>query len=357
MIQRQTRGKHQPMHRRFALRRILIASSVLAAHKRTPSSALQPVQRQPRTEFANGWRARKESTPIVIQLDQAGNLVLSSADTAALDQLENLMLQFAPPKRPYHVFKLQYASASWVKLNLEDYYKDGEEKDSKADNFFRWYWGDGEEEKEEEPAGLGKGTKLRFVDDMDTNTIVVNGADREQLQTIDELIRLWDVPPPVDRRKTRFTKLVQIRYGKAQLIADTVKDAYRDLLSSNDKAFQQQAQGGQPAGNEARQRTPRNRDGNGSSLVDSSSDLAGGSSDFTFRGKLSMGIDPLGNTLVVSAEGESLLELVCDMINQLDEASRPSGDVQVMRMSGNISSQSLESALRASHRARQRACG
>ncbi len=182
---------------------------------------------------------------------------------------------------------------------------------------------------------------------MDTNTIVVNGADREQLRTIDELIRLWDVPPPVDRRKTRFTKLVQVRYGKAQLIADTVKDAYRDLLSSNDKAFQQQAQGGQPAGNDARQRTPRNRDGNGSSLVDSSSDLAGGSSDFTFRGKLSMGIDPLGNTLVVSAEGESLLELVCDMIKQLDEASRPSGDVQVMRLSGTISSQSLESALRA----------
>lgn len=289
----------------------------------------------------------KDRPPVVIQLDQAGNLVLSSADTAALDQLENLMLQFAPPKRPYHVFKLQYASASWVKLNLQDYYKDGDKKDSSADNFFRWYWGDGEEEKEEDPAGLGKGVKLRFVDDLDTNTIVVNGADREQLRTIDELIRLWDVPPPVDRRKTRFTKLVQVRYGKAQLIADTVKDAYRDLLSSNDKAFQQQAQGGQTGGNDARGRTPRNRDGNGSSLVNSSSDLAGGGSDFTFRGKLSMGVDTLGNTLVVSAEGESLLELVCDMIKQLDDASRPSGDVQVMRISGMISGDSLESALRA----------
>ncbi len=104
--------------------------------------------RQPDAQ-PNGERT-KARPPIVVQLDQAGNLVLSSADTTALDQLENLMLQFAPPKRPYHVFKLQYASASWVKLNLEDYYKDGKEKDSKADNFFSWYWGDGEEEKEED---------------------------------------------------------------------------------------------------------------------------------------------------------------------------------------------------------------
>ncbi len=292
-------------------------------------------------------RSDQPAAPVVIQFDQAGNLVVSSRDTAALDQLENLMLQFAPPRRPYRVFKLQYASASWVKLNLQDYYKDNKPDDSKADRFYRWYF-DEDEEQDEDPAGLGKDVSLRFVDDLDTNTIVVSGADREQLKTIEELIRLWDVAPPVDRRKTRFTKLVQVRFGKAQSIADTVKDAYRDLLSSNDRAFQQQGQGGvQPTGSEQRQRTPRNRDGNDSSLVNSSTDQNSGGSDFTFRGKLSIGVDSLGNTLVVSAEGEALLELVCDMIRQLDEASKPSGDVQVRRMSGMISGQSLEAALKA----------
>ena len=203
MIQQPTTMEHHPLHRRFAPRRNLTVNSHPVVCKRMHHVAHK--------RMLSRCRTFKRSATRVIQLDQAGNLVLSSADTAALDQLENLMLQFAPPKRPYHVFKLQYASASWVKLNLQDYYKDSKEKDSKSDDFFRWYWGDGEEEKEEDPAGLGKCVTLRFVDDMDTNTIVVNGADREQLRTIAELIRLWDVAPPVDRRKTRFTKLVQVR--------------------------------------------------------------------------------------------------------------------------------------------------
>ncbi|MGV3483276.1 MAG: hypothetical protein ACO1RT_02525, partial [Planctomycetaceae bacterium] len=285
--------------------------------------------------------------PIRIELDQAGNLVLSSEDTEALDRLEGLMLQFAPPKRPYRVFKIEYASASWMRLNLEDYFKDMDsEEDSDADSFFRWYWGSGDDEDKKEPTGLGKGNKLRFVDDIDTNTIVVNGADAEQLKTIEELIELWDVPEPVNKRKTRFTRLVPIQFGKAEKIADTVKDAYRDLLSSNDKAFQQQNRGQSGSGTDRRD-TPRNRNGNGSDLVDTAGSRESGGSDYTFKGKLSVGIDEVGNTLLISAEGEPLLDLVCDMIKQLDEASRPSGDVQVVKLSGAISAQSLEAALRA----------
>lgn len=288
------------------------------------------------------------AAPIRIEVDASGNLMLSSRDTEALDRLEGLMLQFTPPQRPYRVFKVRHASASWMKLNLQDYFKDlDEKKSSNEENFFRWYFGDGGDEKKE-PAGLGKGNPLRFIDDIDTNTIVVNGANAEQLKTIEELIALWDVPEPVNKRKTRFTRLLAIEFGKAEKIADTVKDAYRDLLSSNDKAFQQERSGSGPSSSERRQ-TPRNRTGNGSDLVDTSGQRGGesGGSDFTFKGKLSIGVDDIGNTLLISAEGEPLLELVCDMVKQLDEASRPSGDVQVVRLSGGLSGASLEAALRA----------
>jgi hypothetical protein len=54
----------------------------------------------------------------------------------------------------------------------------------------------------------------------------------------------------------------------------------------------------------------------------------------------------VGNTLLVSAEGEPLLELVTDMIEQLDEAARPQGEVQVLRIPGGISGQTLQNALR-----------
>ncbi len=96
-----------------------------------------------------------------------------------------------------------------MRLNLEDYFKELDEDDSGSDDFFRWYWGFDNQKEDKGPNGLGKGNKLRFVDDPDTNTLVVSGATGEQLRTIAELIELWDVPEPVNKRKTRFTRLVQ----------------------------------------------------------------------------------------------------------------------------------------------------
>jgi type II secretory pathway component GspD/PulD (secretin) len=287
--------------------------------------------------------------PIRIELDAAGNLVLSSSDTDALDQLETVMLQFAPPKRAYHVFTTHHASATWVKLNLEDYFK--EEEDKKEDNSFtRWYFGfDDTSKKSNTPGGLGKPAKLRFIADNETGTIVVSNASAEQLRSIHELIKLWDVPEPVNKRTVRYTRLVPLQYGRAARIAETIKETYRDLLSSNDKAFQQaqprQDGGATPQKND----TPRARAlGGGSELVDTGgSGQQGGGADFSFKGKLSLGVDEVGNTLLVSAEGEPLLKLVCDMIDQLDKACLSSDGVQVVNLSGSINSGSLEAALRA----------
>ncbi len=308
------------------------------------------------TEFDRAFREprRDESTSkpnqapaaVRIEIDSSGNLVLVSPDTEALDQLENLMLQISPPKRPYQVFHIEHATAFWMRLNLEDYFRDAEESGtSDADAFYSWYWGTGDEQTKEEPSGLGKGNKLRFVDDPDTNTLVVSGATGEQLRTIAELIELWDVPEPVNKRKTRFTRLIKVEYGKAEKIAETVKEAYRDLLSSNDKAFSTPGRGGQNAGGGGggKEEATKSRNGSGSELQ--SSDQDGGGADFSFKGKLSLGIDEIGNTLLVSAEGEPLLELVEDMIRQLDEAARPTGEIQVIRLPGGISSESLRNAL------------
>jgi len=60
-----------------------------------------------------------------------------------------------------------------------------------------------------------------------------------------------------------------------------------------------------------------------------------------------MGVDSVGNTLLVSAEGEPLLQLVIGMIEKLDEAARPSGEIQVIQLPGNISGRTLQLALKA----------
>ncbi|MEM1070818.1 MAG: secretin N-terminal domain-containing protein, partial [Planctomycetota bacterium] len=288
---------------------------------------------------------RKAPPAIRVEVDKDGNLMLSSPDTMALDRLENLMLQISPPKRPYTVFHIEHASVLWMRLNLEDYFEDEEENDD--DLFGILFFGfDGSSNKDDNPSGLGKGAKLRFIDDLDTNTLVVSGATNDQLRTIAELIELWDVPEPVNKRKTRFTKLVPVSYGKAEQIAGTIKDAYRDLLSSNDKAFAQGGQnGGAPGGGGNSNQASKSRRGSGSSFQSESGEDGGGT-NFSFKGKLSIGIDSVGNTLLVSAEGEPLLDLVVDMIDQLDQAARPQGEVQVVEIPGGLSAQGLQNALR-----------
>ena len=84
---------------------------------------------------------------------------------------------------------------------------------------------------------LSKRRPLRFISDIDTNTILVQGADPDQLKTIEELIELYDVPEPVNSQKARVTKLFTIKYSKASTVATVIKDAYRDLLSTNDRAL------------------------------------------------------------------------------------------------------------------------
>ncbi|MEM6690908.1 MAG: secretin N-terminal domain-containing protein [Planctomycetota bacterium] len=298
--------------------------------------------------YGSGNSTRKKSqtqqadskAPIRIHVDADGNLVLQSDNTAALDRLEMLMVQVKPPSRPYRVFHVQHASATWMALNLEDYFEEEEEGDSNADRFFNWYWGDDDEEEKREPSGLGRAGQLRFISDIDTNTIVVTGASNSQLRTIAELIELWD-QAEVDSSRTRYTRLVTIQYGQAETIAETVKEAYRDLLSSNDKTFQAgnvQNNQGQPV--------QKSREGSGSRFADSETGREGGGADFSFKGKLSLGVDSIGNTLLVSAEGESLLELVCEMIGRLDEAAQPKGNVRVMKMGGGVSGDSMKEAMK-----------
>ena len=288
--------------------------------------------------------------PIRIEIDAAGNLVISSRDTAALDRLEDVMLQFSPPKRSYHTFTTQYASATWVKLNLEEFFEDEDKKKDDSNNFPRWFFGfDDEEEDKKGPSGLGRSTKLRFLADIDTGTIVVSNASAEQLKTIEELIQLWDVPEPVNSRRVRYTRLVSLKFGRAVKIAETIKETYRDLLSSNDKAFQQAGQAGQGGGggNQVPKANASNARSGGSELVDmGGSGQQGGGADFSFKGKLSLGIDDLGNSILVSAEGEQLLKLVCDMIDQLDQAAKSSDGVRVVNLPASINASSLEMALR-----------
>jgi hypothetical protein len=245
-------------------------------------------------------------------------LIIQSSDTAALDRIEQWMTDNKPPRKNYDLFKVKYARASWVCLNLKEYFSKEREGDRRRSSW-EWEWGMSRDRSREDQQ-LGKRPELQFIYDNDTNSIVVRNADDLQRQTIEELIQLWDVPDPKDKDESnmRFTKLIPIRHTRAELVLTTVKEAYRDMLSANDKTFDKNSE--------------EKRESSGT---------------FTYRGKLSLGADEVSNSILVSAEGKQLFTIVCDMIKELDEAAKDAGVIQVMTIGNGLNTTTVEGALKA----------
>jgi hypothetical protein len=275
---------------------------------------------------------RQESAPAPVTISVApdGRIVLFSQDTQALDMLEELIGQVSPPRRDYRIYKLKHADSFWVRKNLEDFFDESDEQNSRnTRNVYYYDYYNMPTDKEKPRSRLSKRKKLKLIDDLDTNSILVQGADAEQLRTIEDLIRIYDQPQQADSSAARLSSVIQVQYSKAQTIATAVKDVYRDLLSSNDKAL---------ASSNPEQ---KNRIPTGANTYIINEGGSGGDEDkertrVTFKGKLSIGVDEVTNTLLVSAEGENLMRNVTEMIKSLDEAAKPLSSVSVMTV-GNAS--------------------
>ncbi len=296
----------------------------------TPEELAEIDQQRPKNAETESTSQAQKSPPISIQFDENGNLVVRGDDPRALDMLEEMMLENPPPSRPFTVFQIKHTRASWIVINLKDYFSDEEEDDNRNRRVYYYY--DREPQKKSDPQLSGK-KKVKFVYDIDTNTVIVRNADDQQLRLIEDLIKLWDTPAKTQDDDLRYTQLVRVQYSKATSIVETIKDAYRDLLSSNDKAFQQ-----------------RGGDGNGNSEEkrDNNTEVVrNGALNFAFNGKLSLGVDPVTNSVLVSAQGEELLKVIIKMVKELDEAAKPAGSMAVARLPGNANNESIQKALQA----------
>ena len=268
--------------------------------------------------------APNEPAPAIrIALDPQGNLVLYSEDLEALNALETLMSDIAPPARPYHVVEVKHQTATWITYDLEDYFEDLQPESDKEQDprsaYYSYIFGiETGESRKKTPAQLGRKRPLRFIPNNDTQTILVIGADDATFETVQRLVELWDVPDKVDDSRVRYTEIVSIQYSRAELLVETMKEAFRDLLSSNDKAFQK--------------KNSDDKGGNGGeSAVNSSSVTSEGGMDFSFSGKVSFGVDKVTNSILVSSE-KQLLQLIVSTIKSLDEAAKPSADIEVHKI-------------------------
>lgn len=284
----------------------------------------------PSLETPRGGVRPSAPPPVSISVAPDGRLVIFSQDTQALDMLEELIDQVAPPRKDYRIYKLKHADSFWVRKNLEDFFDESDEKSSENSRRVYYYDYYSPPSDKTKPRGrLSQRKKLKLIDDLDTNSILVQGADADQLRTIEDLIRIYDQPQQADSSAARVSNVIQIKYSKAQTIAEAVKDVYRDLLSSNDKAL---------ASNNPEQKNRMPTAGTTYIINEEGAGGGGGEKErtrVTFKGKLSIGVDEVTNTLLVSTEGENLMRNVTEMIQSLDEAAKPLSSVSVVTLRGS----------------------
>ena len=313
--------------------------------KRTPPSELpsksaywQPFQpdylkfvqfrREEGTASQSGGEEKTDKSlpPVEVTLDADGRIIISSDDPQALAAFEDLAAQFSPSRKDYHVFRLKYAWAYGVALNLEEFFKDDEKKETRRSYWD--YWNGSGDSQSDRATRLSKRRPIKFISDSDTNTILVENANPAQLKTVEDLIELYDQPSPTDSQSARKTETIHLQHSKAKVVADTVKDVYRDLLSDNDRALMGARGNARESG--------RSFTYVYSDFGDSSDNKRSEQKAPKFKGLLSIGVDDLSNSVVVSAPN-FLFEQVVKMIKELDQAAAPTSTIKVVKLGQGVS--------------------
>ncbi len=272
------------------------------------------------------------ASPVKIAITPDGRIVVTSDDPLALRQAEDLLKELMKPTANYKVFRLKYATASWLTLNLKDYFK----ADVETEPVYKYdsYWGSYQRinKAKSGPRSLGQRRTPSFIYDNFTSTILVRDADRKQLQVIEDLIAIYDVPEPAESKSTRLTKIFKLENAKAPVVAQAVKEVFRDLLSANDKALEDKDEKSQSRG---------------TSFFGPSFDSGGDEDEETpirFKGLLSIGFDKTSDTLIVSASS-ALMPTVEQLVMALDEAADQSAQVQVVKVNPTVDIRMIQEKL------------
>ena len=274
--------------------------------------------------------------PVTVRRTPDGRLVLESDDLDALDALEDLAADLTPPQRDFHVFQLEHVdSAGWLVIQLEDFFTSGSDAKETLD-----WWGDPINVADEGAGRLSDRKPLKFIGDSDTRTILVQNATPSQLRQIGDLLRIWDRPPEQRGGSLRLTKVFDLKNAEAKQVAATLKDVYRDLLSTNDPARQ-------TGGDEEKEKSSS---GPAYTYVygrrgDTGDDQAEPDPPIRFKGLLSVGVHEESNTLVVSAS-EGLMANVEVLVDALETNARAADGASYLWQGGPKAGEEVKTRLR-----------
>ncbi len=133
-----------------------------------------------------------------------------------------------------------------------------------------------------------------------------------------------------------MTQLFHIEHSRASVIAEVIKDVYRDLLSNKDKALESY-----------NQTKSQGRGQRGYISYDfGEHEDDGKMSQERFNGALSLGIDDSTNTLLVSCATQNMMLNIKTIVMSLDTAAIPAAQTfQVLQINRSIDAAALQKKL------------
>lgn len=277
--------------------------------------------------------------PVTVKIAPDGRLLLSSEDTEALNQLEDLIESTLPPQERFRIIPVKYVRAYSIYLTLENLYKE-EMKGEDTDGYFdRYYWEYIPGQSKPASPQMSKRRKLQLDWDPTSNTILVANASPSQLHEIELLVKAYDQPSEDDDATTRRTAAIKLRFSRAKVVAAALKEVYRDLLSSRDKEFETEDKKGSSSAKETTTIIRYGPESGGSDTAKRPTPVKVG-----FQGALSVGVDEISNTIIISVQ-EELFESVLQIVQSLDEAAKPDTAVTVHTVGSGVSTEALQKAL------------
>ncbi len=218
------------------------------------------------------------AAPVRIIADSDDEVIIVSRDPIAAEAARQFIEQILPAADDVQVISLKYVQAALVKPQIEAMLAHTRTADSSPLNT-------------EKP--------LVIEADSRTNRLIIQHATPRQLRLIREIVPEFDQPEQGDERIVRKQQIYRAQRKRASEIALIVKEVYRDLLSTSDKVFDARS-GNRPFGyNQA---------------------LAATSKSPEYQGLLSVGVDDVGNLLVLSAP-TYLMEEVMQVVKSIDTTS------------------------------------
>lgn len=283
-------------------------------------------------------RSNSDAPEVVISITPDGRLLLSSEDTIALDRVEQLIEGAVPPQRRFQVYQIKHVRASSIYLTLTGLYKE-EIKGETPERRWDWRTDSWVTTGSKAESQLSRRKLLKIDYDFNSNTLLVANASPQQQREIEELIREYDKPSAEDAQSRRIAA-IKVEYSRATVIAAALKEVYRDLLSQRDKEFEKDEKSGTTIPKESTTILRFGGPGEGGEEGGERERPA----EIGFQGALSVGVDEISNTIIVSAQ-EEVFDSVVEIIKALDEQARPTSTLEVRSVKGGMSAGALQKAL------------